>query len=386
MKAWNIMVVDDQPANLKLMEDMLKSQGYAVRSFPRGRLALAAALQRLPDLILLDINMPEMDGFEVCRNLKSEPTLAAVPVIFLSALHETEDKVKAFRSGGVDYIAKPFQIEEVHARVETHLQLRALQKELECRNEELEETVALRTRQLTEALARLTILDQTKSDFLKLISHEFRTPLSGLLGVGDLLLAEFESSAGVADLREMYQESRQRILTILGDALLLTQIEVEAERWSPRPIRLSTILETIGEQVLPMARLRGVTVAVVRDHDYFVSADEGLLRRAIEALVETAVKFSEQGQAVRLVCQPAPDSLRITIESRGHTIPPAAIPKFFQIFSIGDAITPGGDLGLGPPLAQRILSLFGGSVMVENDGALGIRLTVDLQRAASPAV
>src|SRR5579863_5768858 len=162
-----IMVVDDQPANLKLMEDMLKSQGYAVRSFPRGRLALAAALQRPPDLILLDINMPEMDGFEVCRNLKSEPALAAVPVIFLSALHETEDKVKAFHAGGVDYIAKPFQIEEVHARVETHLQLRALQKELECRNEELEETVALRTRQLTEALARLTILDQTKSDFLK---------------------------------------------------------------------------------------------------------------------------------------------------------------------------------------------------------------------------
>jgi CheY-like chemotaxis protein len=119
----SIMVVDDQPANLRLMEDMLKQQGYRVRSFPRGRLALAAAQQTPPDLILLDINMPDMDGYAVCEWLKLDPVLASIPVIFLSALNETEDKVKAFQFGGVDYITKPFQFEEVHARVETHLQL-----------------------------------------------------------------------------------------------------------------------------------------------------------------------------------------------------------------------------------------------------------------------
>jgi putative two-component system response regulator len=118
-----IIVVDDQPANLKLMEDMLIQQGYRVRSFPRGRLALTAAAQQLPDLILLDINMPEMDGFEVCRRLKTDEKLASVPVIFLSALNETESKLAAFRAGGVDYITKPFQFEEVHARVDVQLQL-----------------------------------------------------------------------------------------------------------------------------------------------------------------------------------------------------------------------------------------------------------------------
>jgi len=120
----NVMIVDDNPANLKLLEDMLRQHGYEVQSFPRGRLALAAADQEPPDLILLDINMPELNGFEVCERLKSSERLAGIPVIFLSALDAIGDKVKGFQSGGVDYICKPFQFEEVHVRVETHLQLR----------------------------------------------------------------------------------------------------------------------------------------------------------------------------------------------------------------------------------------------------------------------
>src|SRR5580692_10117213 len=124
----NIMIVDDNPANLKLLEDMLLQQGYEARLFPLGRLALAAAENQPPDLILLDINMPEMNGYELCQQLKSNPRVADIPVIFLSALTALEDKVEAFRSGGVDYISKPFQIEEVEARVETHLKLRRAQQ------------------------------------------------------------------------------------------------------------------------------------------------------------------------------------------------------------------------------------------------------------------
>jgi len=133
-----IMVVDDNPTNLKLLEDMLREHGYDVRSFPRGRLALTAADQEPPGLILLDINMPEMNGYEVCEHLKASSSLAAIPVIFLSALNETEDKVKGFRSGAVDYISKPFQFEEVQARVETHLKLRRAQR---AEHDLLEETL-----------------------------------------------------------------------------------------------------------------------------------------------------------------------------------------------------------------------------------------------------
>ena len=127
LHAGNVMIVDDNPANLKLLDEMLRQRAYEVRSFPRGRLALAAAEHEPPDLILLDITMPEMDGYEVCERMKSNATLSRIPVIFISALNATEDKIKGFQSGGVDYISKPFQFEEVHARVETHLKLRRAQ-------------------------------------------------------------------------------------------------------------------------------------------------------------------------------------------------------------------------------------------------------------------
>jgi phosphoserine phosphatase RsbU/P len=129
--------VDDTPANLQVLAGMLKDRGYKVRPVPGGKLALSAARRDPPDLILLDINMPEMNGYEVCEHLKADDDLKGIPVIFISALTEQLDKVKAFANGGVDYITKPFQMEELHARVETHLKLRRLQVELELTNSKL---------------------------------------------------------------------------------------------------------------------------------------------------------------------------------------------------------------------------------------------------------
>jgi cyclic di-GMP phosphodiesterase len=151
----DIMVVDDNPANLKLLDGMLQQQGYEVRSFTGGRLALSAAKRNPPNLILLDINMPEMNGYEVCESLKSSEELSSIPVIFLSAMNDVEDKVMGFRVGGVDYICKPFQFEEVHARVETHLNLYELRQALKHQNEHLEELVSQRTEQLQIALKQI---------------------------------------------------------------------------------------------------------------------------------------------------------------------------------------------------------------------------------------
>ncbi|HUQ68456.1 MAG TPA: SpoIIE family protein phosphatase [Planctomycetaceae bacterium] len=133
----SILVVDDTSANLQVLTGMLKERGYKVRPVPSGKLALQAALREPPDLILLDNNMPEMNGYEVCEHLKAEDRLRKIPVIFISALTEQLDKVKAFAVGGVDYITKPFQMEELHARVETHLQLSHLQLKLEDTNARL---------------------------------------------------------------------------------------------------------------------------------------------------------------------------------------------------------------------------------------------------------
>jgi two-component system, sensor histidine kinase and response regulator len=375
----HILVVDDHPANLKLLGDMLLRQGHAVHLFPLGRLALAWATKNPPDLILLDINMPEMDGYEVCERLQAIEALSGIPVIFLSALNDTEDKVKAFRSGAMDYISKPFQFEEVHARVQTHLQLHGFHQALKLDKERLEEVVAARTSELAEANRRLTALDGSKNEFLKLISHEFRTPLHGILGLSELIL---RGMAPTVELREMLKTSRRRILSILDDALLLTEIDCGGEPFRTAQVSLDAVLRRAIGSAADFAESRRVKVTAPSADLPLVLGNEGLLVRALQALIETAVRFSEEGETVRLALESVPDSLRVVIESRGKSIPSAVLARFFDLFSIAEFSTPAGDLGLGPAVACRILALFGASVSVANRDPSGIRLTISFKTAA----
>jgi CheY-like chemotaxis protein len=248
----NIMVVDDNPANLRLLEGMLREHGYDVRSFPRGRLALAAAENRPPDLILLDINMPEMNGYEVCERLKSTPSVADIPVIFLSALNAAEDKVKAFRSGGIDYIPKPFQVEEVEARVEIHLKLRRAQQ---AEHELLERTLRGAVGTLWELVRLTSPVLASRSDSIRDIVRwitqrmEIKDPwqydlAATLCLMGCLALPEevFERGYGGEDLRleedEMFRahpETTARLLTKIPRLeavaeMIRRQLHSEAER------------------------------------------------------------------------------------------------------------------------------------------------------------
>jgi DNA-binding response OmpR family regulator len=378
----NIMIVDDEPANLKLLEEMLRREGYRVRSFPRGRLALAAAEQDAPDLILLDINMPELSGYEVCERLKASSALASIPVIFLSALQETADKLNSFRFGGVDYISKPFQVEEVYARLATHLKLSELQRAMKQQNAQLEKTIALRTRELAEAHARLTKLDTAKDDFLKIISHEFRTPLFGVLGSAELALQQLLPSAKSSAIREMFERSRRRTLALLDDAVLLTQIDINRADLGTVPVDVDSALHEAMNRASDFAESRQVRFESPPPGLGFVQGDGKLLASALQSLLETAVKFSREGGTVRTANHGSCDSPGVTISSEGRMIPQAAIDKFFDIFSIAEALTPGGDLGLAPAVASRILSLFGGAVAVANCDPAGIQLSVSFQPPA----
>jgi two-component system, sensor histidine kinase and response regulator len=152
----DILIVDDQLDNLRLLSDLLTQQGYEVRTVTRGSAALMGVEAQLPHLILLDIFMPEMDGYEVCQRLKGNPQTREIPVIFISALNEVFDKVKAFTVGGVDYVTKPFQIEEVIARIETQLSLRRMQVRIQAQNACLQQT----ERDLEAALAQSRSLNQ----------------------------------------------------------------------------------------------------------------------------------------------------------------------------------------------------------------------------------
>ena len=172
----DILIVDDTLANLRVLSSMLTEQGYKVRGVSNGPMALTVARSATPDLILLDINMPDMDGYEVCRHLKEEEKTLDIPIIFISALDEVTDKIQAFTAGGVDYVTKPFQFEEVLARVETHLVLRRLQNQLQLANIELERRVDERTSELVElnrALERFV-----PREFLSILKKESITQVS----------------------------------------------------------------------------------------------------------------------------------------------------------------------------------------------------------------
>ncbi|MEB3283569.1 MAG: response regulator [Lyngbya sp.] len=190
----NILVVDDTPDNLRLLGNLLRKEGYKVRLIPNGELALSGVELLLPDLILLDVMMPDMSGYEVCQRLKANERSQDVPVIFISAINEVADKVKAFEAGGVDYITKPFQVQEVLARVETHLKIHFLQKNLLEKNHELEITLAqlkATQHQLIQS-EKMAALGQLVAG----IAHEINTPLGAIRSSIENITAFFNDNLG----------------------------------------------------------------------------------------------------------------------------------------------------------------------------------------------
>lgn len=184
----NILVVDDTPENLRLLAGILSEKGYQVRPVPNGKLALSAAQKIPPDLVLLDIMMPEMDGYQVCQQLKASEITKHIPVIFVSAIDDVLDKVKAFAVGGVDFITKPFQVEEVLARIETHLKICSLQHSLQEKNQDL--ATAIQQLQATQEHLIQSEKMAALGQLIAGIAHEINTPL-GIIGSSIENIAHF---------------------------------------------------------------------------------------------------------------------------------------------------------------------------------------------------
>ncbi len=379
-KAADILAVDDTPANLQLLTSLLGKYGFTVRPAINGEIALQAARRLPPDLILLDARMPKMDGYEVCKQLKRDEKLKDIPVIFVSAHGEIDDKVKAFQAGGVDYITKPFQAEEVQSRIRTHLEIRRLQQEAKGKNKALERLIQLRDRQLGETSQKLTLLEDAKSHFLALISHELRTPLNGLLGAGELAFAEFPNYPRLVEYKKLFNDSRQRILLFVEDALLLSNLQVKGGQFADNRSELDAVLKTAVKECHEAAEANDVLMSAAPSGLGQVLGDWYFLTRAMIRLIETGIKFSQPGNEVVVSACPLEHEVLLTIKARGYAAAEKDLPKIFEVLAIGRAITPRGDLGLSPAVASQIISQLGGWVKIKNTTPAGVEIMAQLPR------
>ncbi|MDM8547358.1 response regulator [Candidatus Venteria ishoeyi] len=349
-QAQDILVVDDTLENLYVLSNILITESYLVRPVPNGSLALRAAFAKPPNLVLLDIMMPDMDGYEVCTRLKADPRTCDIPVIFISALTETEDKIRAFAAGGVDYVTKPFQTEEVLARVRTHLALRDLQKKLEYRTVQAEAA------------------NHAKSAFLANMSHELRTPLNAILGFAQILQYSPQLTEEDKESVESIYKGGHYLLTLINDILDLAKVEAGHIELFPEEVDIQSFFW----EVVKIFRFRAEKKCVAFNYQAekslpdYISIDPKRLHQVVINLLGNAVKFTEQGH-VSLTVNYHDAQLHIRITDTGPGIAPEQYEEIFQPFSqIGDRQHKRQGTGLGLSITRRIIELMGGHIELES--------------------
>jgi DNA-binding response OmpR family regulator len=366
-----IMIIDDEPDNLNVLGGVLRQEGWSVRAFPRGDLALVAADDEIPDLILLDIRMPGMDGYEICRRFKADDRLRAIPIIFLSAFTEPTDKVRAFEAGGVDYITKPFSEREVLARTHTHLRLRRYQIHLE-------ELVQQRVQELAEANRRLCIWDNAKNQWLNILAHEMRTPLGSILSITELLFMDLPHTSNINKFRDSFDFSYRRITKLINDAETIAHInvassqEVALEYFGRSPLFLAEVLRNALLLFAEQKTGGEVQASLEAAEPLKVRGDETLLTRAFVDLLLTAACCVCEGEPFVLETSVSEGQANVVISFGTKTLTPDALATFFDVGGQRTLIKGGGDFGLGAALASRILRLFNGQVSIRNSEDKGL--------------
>jgi signal transduction histidine kinase len=314
------------------------------------------------DLILSDYSLPSFDGMSALALAREHAPLC--PFVFISGWMGEDLAIESLKAGASDYVLKNrlARLGPVVRRAVAEAGERKARREAELARE--------------QAHARLTVLDRAKSDFLNIISHELRTPLNGLFGASELILSDLPDSTYARELQGLYGRSRERLLSLVDDALLLTQIGVDHAKFRPSEIALISLVERALERAATFAAHRGVHLAVLTLERFTVMGEEDLLLRALHALLETGIKFCQSGALLEISAEAGEGGALLTLDCSGRSLPESAVSRFFDVFSIGEALTPGGDLGLGPALACRILSLSGATVAVANRGESAVRIEI----------
>ncbi|NDD26991.1 MAG: hybrid sensor histidine kinase/response regulator [Proteobacteria bacterium] len=354
-----VMVIDDSSTMRRILGSLLEAAGYAVALEASGAVALARAQETPPDIFLVDVEMPDMDGFELCQAIKGCPALAEIPVIFISAHGNSLDKVRAFGAGAADYVTKPFDVDEVQARIRTHVELRRLHLEMAAQNA-----------RLLAQNDQLRALEKMRDDLTHMVVHDLRNPLTCIYGFlriveqrGRDLLPPYLNECIESSL-----ESTDDLIEMVTSLLDISKLEAGAMKLERERCNVA---EIAGEVMGRMQALRGNrTMTVTAQVDAPEAwGDGGLLRRVLVNIIGNAVKFTEDSGHITVALSQREDLLRVEIIDDGPGVEPEWREKIFEKF--GQATNKGAGkkyaTGLGLTFCKLAVEAHGGRIGLESE-------------------
>lgn len=364
----SILVVDDNEMNVDLLEDILEQANYVVYTALNGKTAIESMQATQPDIVLLDISMPVMNGFEVSEWMNTQDTLKDVPVIFISALDDTNNIVKGFDVGGVDYINKPFKSREVLARVHTHVTIARQRKEIE----------ALRQRERQQ----FERMDTLRSQFISSATHDLKNPLFVISGYTDMLEMnpDITGNKRVKGFIEAIQRGVEKMTDLVHDMLDLLQLETEVTLDTKRE-DLNTFLRYVIRDMKLRASEKDITLTLhPADEDIAVLMDTKRMMRVFENLLSNAIKYTQDGGTVDIHVLEAGDTVAIDVVDTGLGIPTDMVENLFQPFqrvNSEEHMAQEGT-GLGLSIVKTLVEQHGGTVEVSSVLGEGSRFRVTL--------
>ncbi len=373
-----ILIVDDVSKNIQILGNILSQEQFQIAYAQDGQQALDICKVQDFDLILLDIMMPKMDGYEVCEKLKKNPATSEIPIIFLTARADMDSIIKGFELGGQDYITKPFNASELLARVNNHLTIKRQRERLKLMNNHLEELVKDRTLELETANHQLNVLDQAKSNFLSLISHEIRTPLNGVIGLTELL-----DQTNIDDDQKEYisylKEVSSRLVKFSDTAILITTLKINKNLPEILPVSVNLLVnDSIAEFKVCNNNSSMQIINNLPVETLLIKADSDLIRMCFNIIIDNSAKFAGNDPKIEISGITNEGITTLTFRDNGPGFSDNALSNLFELFSAGDIMHSEGT-GLGLATAKLILDAHEGSISVKNTEDHGAEVTIKIK-------
>ncbi len=364
LKNSNILIVDDIMENIQVLAGILSKEGVKISVATNGKQGVETATKLMPDLILMDVTMPEMDGYDACRLLKENATTVNIPIIFLTARVDTEDIIKGFQAGGVDYITKPYNPTELLARVVNHLDSKFAKEEIEKSKEQL------------------VIANRDKDRFLALVSHDLRSPFAGIIGLVDLVVEDFESfdKEELFSYFKTFQTSLRVQHKFLEDLLAWGNFQMGRRQLKMSMLNISELVANNIILLENSANNKSITLEAEIDIKINAFADAKMIPSIVHNLISNSIKFTRTGGTVKILAKVEENDIIISVVDNGVGMEPEQIAKLFRIdtvFSIPGTENEKGS-GLGLILCKEMIEINGGKIWAESEEGKGSKLSFTL--------